>query len=114
MADEGEKKKEKDASAAFAHLIWFPDAGGYQVPFDKKQTQWVFAAKYLHCYESVCMCVCNHKLPKQHIGCFFPLFFSLYVICDIVHDDKLPQSAQWNVHVGITFTCHPCLYIPAW
>lgn len=32
------RKKGKEASAAVAHLIRFPDTGGYQVPFDK-QTQ---------------------------------------------------------------------------
>lgn len=55
MADE---KKEKEASAAVAHLIWFPDAGGYQVPFDK-QTQWVCTAKSPYvCVWVACVSAC--------------------------------------------------------
>lgn len=53
MVDE---KKEKEAFSAVAHLIWFPDAGGYQVPIDK-QTQWVCTAKSLHGCARMCVCV---------------------------------------------------------
>lgn len=75
------RKKKEEAFSAVAHLIWFPDAGGYQVPIDK-QTQWVCTAKSLHGHGvrvRARVCVYKHqrvilkksacyKSLKQHTG----------------------------------------------
>lgn len=87
MADE---KKEKEASAAVAHLIWFPDAGGYQVPFDK-QAQWVWTAKSLHGYVSVCACVC---------------LWEAWVSASVLSSTKVQLQASNTTHGLVFFLPH--------